>query len=1537
MWAAVQLSARVICIVLAFGPTVVAEGGDGARCGDYEALYQEVVHGLGACRYSGSCPVECKDKHEALRDNPCFGEYLNLHGHFCSEMAKIGQFCDVDLTSQCTTAVDIGSLQEDSHDSEPRYTSALLIAAAKNVQLVAQLGISDGIPTHAYEESECLLGNGNLRIYGGSQAYAGTMKHEGQTDNQGILLLESEGNEGTILHIITETDHDEHKVPNTFSLIQVDAMDSTKVYGVVSGSCLGSVHAAVRDPVVASLCSYSTETGVIKTLRSWRDQTEVDFATAAFDPCQKIYFVGVYDGRDGVEYIEAFHVHNASLVRVPLGAGAVLESLYFDAKKSCLSSDRKLYSSMILNETCVLSVVDTTNLQIMEVARYNLESDQHFSMLTAFEGTNDDFSARFLSLLYEASWDRHEIVQTDTTNNSWQFMLFADVVGPTPTSLMLMDVQTPLHHRRKRCHGKHCVYDSGNAQTESTNAPAINFIGDYEKLTYVNESISVEIHISDLDTPVVQLLLHVEVSNAHLVRESDIVVDGDTEVRFLTIFPIPSAAGFCRVTVFVEDEKGEEFSKSSFLLYVGYRGCLPGDLNRGCEYANRELEPTKYSEINDEESRISTAGEVLDYRIQSKNQFEIDLQRAPNFLAADCALPWYRVTECSTIFHVDCIAAPGHGQDDIARGSQNLTSDVSYIDDGIYEILTEPLRRSGTYTVYTLTFRGEQVRGSPFTVLVIPATMHPPSCDYFGKSRDSAYEGVPGEAYEGGQVPRNQLYIRARDRFYNERRASTDHFGLQLMPTLDQHVQNSSIQTFTANVQPASGFEQEIPNQYTMTTGAVYAVDFWFQGPIYEQLIAVCNRNGSHASGDGSCADCSVAREHWSECIQTTALNENSTAQLDIYVVPRIFYMENGVDQFEADTSFVFIDAICPNGTEYGEGGRDDSAHIYDSGRGENTPESEREVWTGLVEGGFNQTCKPVGAGVNYTFYIQSVDEFGNYLLTEDTYATRTVEANAIAEDNTKIEGWTQYVGLGVFSVAIQFQLAGWQPVILTSLGSRIPNTPFQVRVIPGALSAEGSTVDGVGTVMATEGVPARLPEGNMIYVRAKDLYGNQRDSTEDMFAIDPLENEKFFQATTVYEGGGNTRVTFWWDAAFVQNYHVCIRFDPLDPTGGYGACSWLRSHGHGNPNHQFDVHEEVTCLDDSTLGELNSGGDTQACSLQCLEHDRCKAFKFIVSGSGAGRCTFSANCGVALEFLDTGVGEAAMVASANQAVYMKDVRDAKARRTDKEVGSVFVFMRINQGSKYTDPVFSKPICLNNIFDDNACSIFSGVAGVTSSFTIESRNELEFPNYRGGDEYDVSILGGAPDPTMVGPVDVQWLRIQYYLVEYSPTIAGEYIVEIKLNSEQHGQGRDVGNSPFRAVVRPDIPSPTESYSAFPSNFEVGQTNAIDLFIRDRFNNTCEPDEDHQLQVTAVAIVTSASHEFSTFSLNETTGGAYRAQVELVVAGFYDIEVKIMTKRTVYPYDFIPDHMQGSPERVHIDAAPCSPSHTWIQDVRESGS
>jgi hypothetical protein len=1484
-----------------------------------------VVHGLGDCVYKTSCSVACREKHFSLRDNPCFVDYLNLHPHLCATFGEIGDFCAVDLALHCNEPVYIGPIQSD----ETRFTAATLITSFKDVQLVVELGISEGVPEAALEQPPCQLGNNNLHAHGGSQLYAVPIGHRGQQDYQGILVLESEGSEGTILHTSTATDHAEHIVPQTFSLIQFDAWDATTVYGVVTGSCFGSLHSITseHDPVV-SLCRYSTVTGLVQMVYSWGSEKEVEYVTSAFDPFEKLYFVITYDEVLDIEYIEAVNVLDGTLSnQMSIDVEGDIELLYFDHQK------RQLFSSLLSNGTCTINLVDVTNATAVPVAQYLLDADQHFSMLTVFQLGTDEIPNRYLSLLYESTWEQHEIVRMEILStpsqsaSSSEYVQFADVIGPAATSLLVMDVETPLRHRRKQCHGKHCTFQSGARSLEHTSAPAITFVGTYDRLTYVNESIDVEIQISDINTPVVQLVVHVEVSNDELVRENDVMETGSTSDRLLTIYPVPAAVGFCRITVFVTDEQTEEVTKQSFLLFVGIEGCLYGDPRQGCEYANRELEPNRNSYIYGVES-TRTAGETLDYRVQSRNQFNLDLYKAPKHLVSTCVLPWYRDADCSTIFHVDCIAAPGHGRDDIESGALNITSDVVYLQDGVYMVTTEILKKSGMYTVFTHSFRGEQIVSSPFRVLVGPARLHAPACDYFGPSISTAMEGGPSDVD-------NRLFIRARDRFYNERPAGDDFFGFKLLATLDRHAE-AGAPVMGGSVSPVAGFAQEIPNESTGSVGAVYELIFWINGPVYMQQLQVCARNESNAFEVGACTD-----------------DFNMIFGLSVFVLPRIFYAENGAGQFETDTSFVFIDSVCPNGTEYGDVNRNLSAHLYDPGRGWQTPGPERARWEGAkgwindgnasaaspnISSAFIQDCKEVGAGVDYFFYIQGVDEFGQLVHNNDEYAFKTIRAVSLGEDNTETVGNVEYAGDGVYMVSIQFQLGGWQPVVISALGSMFLDSPYYVKVVPGVLSAKGSFVDGVGTIMATEGIRERLPEGNKYYIHARDLYGNTRHDPTDAFAMDPMENEKYFAAEMEYVGDGTHKVTFWWDAAFVQNYQVCLRHHPNDPVGGYGACIWERAGGAGDPLHQYDRFESVYCEGQNQLGEQFSEGDIESCAITCLEDNKCISFEYAKGGTG--RCTFSSTCGVPCpgrtQTNTNGNLEDVNCIPTPKTIYDTYVKYDAEVATLKEVASVYVYMRVNQGSKYTSPAHTKPLCLNNIFDDYACHIYTGTSGELSSFTIEARNELEFPNYRGGDVFHVNIEGpwNGPNRT-VKTIEVQYLRIQYYLVEYVPTISGTYVIDIRLDSEQHGMGRPIGKSPYQALVQPDVPSPPHSYFTFPATFQVGDMNGIQIFVRDQFNNLCHPDEDHLLQVfTHTEYGTEIS--FPAMPASNHSNGEFRTQATLQHAGDYEISVQIWTRRKVFPYDFIHSHVIGSPDTVSLSAAPCSPSHTFVVGLSETG-
>ena len=113
----------------------------------------------------------------------------------------------------------------------------------------------------------------------------------------------------------------------------------------------------------------------------------------------------------------------------------------------------------------------------------------------------------------------------------------------------------------------------------------------------------------------------------------------------------------------------------------------------------------------------------------------------------------------------------------------------------------------------------------------------------------------------------------------------------------------------------------------------------------------------------------------------------------------------------------------------------------------------------------------------------------------------------------------------------------------------------------------------------------------------------------------------------------------------------------------------------------------------------------------------------------------------------------------------------------DRIIGSPTMFMRANEGSPFTSPADSSCVCLNNLADDEACRLRTGVAGEVSSFTIEAKNSLAFPNYRGADEYAVAILDG---PLAITNITVEHAFTNFYEVRYTPIAAGAYNIELYL-------------------------------------------------------------------------------------------------------------------------------------------------------------
>jgi hypothetical protein len=300
--------------------------------------------------------------------------------------------------------------------------------------------------------------------------------------------------------------------------------------------------------------------------------------------------------------------------------------------------------------------------------------------------------------------------------------------------------------------------------------------------------------------------------------------------------------------------------------------------------------------------------------------------------------------------------------------------------------------------------------------------------------------------------------------------------------------------------------------------------------------------------------------------------------------------------------------------------------------------------------------------------------------------------------------------------------------------------------------------------------------------------------------------------------------------------------------------------------------------------------------------------------------------------------------AGGNQVCQSYNPRDGDDRIVDFNQ----IFMRPNEGSPLTAPLESSCVCLNDMNDDLACGLRTGLAGTISTFTIEAKNELLFPNYRGGDTYSVAITG--PDASLQ-TATVTYLRINFYEVAYMPVVAGTYHMDLTLDGVT-----DLNPEPFSnlceeqlstIIVDPAPASPMNSTLTIGANFRAGQVYGVDMTIRDTFGNRralddgsakvifqlatlvcpdtmpdCDVEEEGELAAPVeLEYGRNGSPEFL-----ETEGGTigdYHATVSVFRAGMYEISAYLYDDQA---RDWI--HMVNSPAR--IEAMPGSIS---IPDTR----
>ena len=1577
-----------------------------------------MVHGLGACDYIDGCSVECYNLHLRLREHPCFASYLNGHPYLCKSMEMLGEICDSNLDQQCALRVAVGSLDDEWGD----YVT--FIGSVPGFQPMARIGILNGVPYAKYHEYQCDLGTTKLAYGAASSNYEVPISTRNQLFAKASLYLNSEGDDGRhVFGFAANEPTEDFLVPHTLKMVQANGLDSDVIYGVATGSCIGSMHVSAKTATF-SLCGYRKSTGSEWEIHSWtgdiEGNMEVDMTMSAFDPGMSTYYFYAWGGpADPQDYLVETNVNDGSTVKyqVPDELAGIVESLVHDHS----FYESRLYSSRIQHGTNVMYAIERNPvrgqpLQYIPMAQFSLDehSQQEFALLCGFEGdlggSKEEF-ARFFSLLYEHRWHQHEIRKTtfskdlpgpggddsirmslplemrarqhvtlNSTNQTRQdagvpvmseYMLFADVVGMAISNMYVGPdpaAEDSIAYIRS-CHGAHCTKIGSHADEPST--PSIIYLGDFNKLTLENQSLTVQITVDDLDTPLQQLQLHLESSNPMVIRQSDIEelrpANGssryDWKERRLLIHPRPGARGMARLTVFVSD--GLLTTKSSFVVFVGKNVTqCQNHHDQGCEYmsVSKEVDTSQSrvfldQEYHDAEQNGIVAGERLRFRVQSVNRFGFDLSQAQDFepvFSADISSAEHMHTDAEVIF---------------------------FGERGLYKVTTSELEQAGDWVTHVRGWDGQPVHHSPFHIVVHPTTLDPTKLVFAGPGATSAKQGRPSDFPDG-----NHLLVTAYDRFDNLRMQGGDRFGVNPVEWKEDEGWNQSsfIATFVDTSEPA-----------------VYNMTYWFGDAMYEQQILVCEANGpATVTGQDVCR---LAGNTWKASSLVGLPSVPSTfpcvagqACRTIFVIPKLFYTDNGYDEFEVAESYLYVPNVtgssdgCPTANPLGprerwfgavegqvsEGGNDNprsrrlpsasaaciasaacSASATCAPAADSTScstDADCDTNAGEKCEGDIGVCWAAEAGLQWSgVYVQSVDEFGTEIHTNDYTASSTIVASTIsvtAQMDYISNPQVNYHADGVYNISITFSMAGWRPLFVFAVGEVISGSPFMVWVEPGVLSPSHSYCDGDGIVMATSGTDLTVTEGNFFYINCVDRFDNERTEGNDMFAIDPLEDKNFFLASvsrcdvskadhqTMLDAGqecstdnllpgDRLRVTYWWASSFVQKFEVCPMWDFTDPDAKLTTV----------PFYEADPIA-VTTDYSQTIGAFQN----------CLSLDNEPEY--------VRRIDCGSNCYNETRMLGNPLALAMPLE---------------------------VYMRENQGSAHTSAAHSGLVCLNNILDDTACHMCSGKAGEQSSFTITARNELEFPNFRGGDWFRVEVspaLQMAPVLGCLGTatvsqqdciashaitVDASYLRIQFYEIGYIPVVAGPYEMSVTMYDSDTRQWVPVGTSiewegscsllgsTVAVVVKPGNAYP--AYTTYTLNTPIvcGDTAPVVVTVMDAYNNSVTPDVlvETQARINVRASTAGVRSEFvgayrgmvlpGNVYGDGTAGidgkGEFVSMVSMELMGAYTFSVMVQTpcQENCAGLAWDDVHVHASPTSVTLLAAPFSPVHTNITNYIDS--
>ena len=1328
----------------------------------------------------------------------------------------------------------------------------------------ARLYLHMGIVARSEEDSECEIRKADrdlLEFYGGTSSYGLPIESERQVDPDPAFYFTSSGANGLSLHEMKRQSSVTYHLPETFRLVQVDADDVDVVFGVVHGGCASSMHSLQNDEIAFSLCRFSKYSGVVDTVQAWNASWScaVTGSVAALNPVRRKFYLVVYDEVTGSEYVAAVDVGESNtlervtrltelmpmtLMPIPPQAQGVVESLFFDIKHDAILMtvmDGSLYK-MFEIETAL--PVPTFH----HMGDFSLEegTDQRYALISNFDAAQHSIAepARVLTVVFENTLRQYDVRESviEPRSSSYPSGHFASryLALANFEGMVLSSLYLD----------RHPVLSGGKDNIWS---PSVVFEGEFEKLILGGESIDVELNVADLDTLSHDIILDAFSSNPAVIQDEeldniwspercqDLCLSSLTPSKsILRITPRPGRFGTSRITVTASD--GGHITKASFVVYAP-----PGDCEQyntadvvpsGCQFRRRAYDPVPHH-CEAIGLEPGLAGEQFTFQIRSADQFNHAV------LGHDMSLQ----------FNTSLII-----------GDSIIETLVQHSDDGegIYDAVTSEsvtvagsffIRIEATFVVRTVhtRYEGLQIPGSPYQVMIRPAELHFPSCIVAGIGLSVAKQGSivgSGDDLIGqgadSSFGGNSIYIVARDRFLNIRTATgEDHFGVSFSSNL------------TGGVTPSN------------RNDGWYSVKYWVPDAIYNHSMRVCTLSIDDFSSGGC----------------DSAGPEDITPVYAVYVLPYEFWYYNRAQAVDPANSQFFTMGGCHQNTDA----------MAASGNG------NRRLWNGdLVE---VQECEMAIAGTPFSVYVQTRDEFDRILTGPIDRAPNRVFDSFTYIFGKYVNGTHEYVDNGVYKITITLTRAHFPQTVFTEAREMpIFNSPVFIQVTPAVLSSRKSFADGPATVMAQEGTRNTLAAGNILYLHARDSYGNVRLNTDDRFSLDP-NTESSFLAEVTPMGNGTYEAKFWWEVEFVQTYDICIRDtqESIDSpyVGNYGHCI-------------FRCERKVGC-DQVTEQRINDDGDT-------VNMDVC-------------RC-------------QDGHGEESGV-----------VMENGLREDDRAIQQVTVFIKANEGSPFTNPNHAVSICMNNIFDDFACHMRTGQSGDLSSFTIEAKNELDLPNYRGEDYY-VAKLQAGPDVSYISGeylplVYSAYLRIQFYEMVYTVTLAGTYTMNVYLCTReveaipdfpdvpgltsgdnvfyQDCKRDTVGDSPYAVLVSPGFPDPTKSLYSFPPSFNVGGENVISITAMDYWENPVMMDDDHILHVFArrSGVTESFTPERPPGEASNSTSGGYVASAILRTSGSYNMSIQIWVRDTDTG-EFAHRHIVNSPALVFLHPAAFSIRFTAIE-------